>query len=655
MIPETNRLVEGMGSFLGGANSSLDPSLIGPEQYSWASNVRVRDGYLKTRPGYKFVKTIPHGVIQACCYFKSKKMDRPQILALISGRLYNLLPDFPTLFPKDLTPEAPGVSIFSSQKGAMVQANDYLVSQDGTTPPIVYDGFSSYRSFKKLEEVEPFVTLDTCTLTAGTATFSASAVDNLKVGMLAVANDNALSSETFISAINQGTKVITLSKVPVKTITTQIKFFQSGVYKQDISIPVGSIMSYGNGRLWVANKQNVYAGDLVGSDVSSEVKFSETIYLSGGGSFYFDSDVTGMVFLPGPDTSVGQGDLIVFTKNSINALRANIYNRDQWQAQIGMQRVVFPNRGAESHDSLITTDRDIYFRSYDGIRSLSQTVSQSGKGVGLSDSLEATRVVAFDTERWLKYTPAVVFDGRLLFGASPKVQKIKDTNGNLTGDFNIVFTKLISKDTNAGSATGSPVSVYDGEWQGMQVCKFVEGLFDNERRCFAITCDSDGRNSLYEITLDSPNDLLLTSRSSGQTQETPIDCYVETKRFSFGNAFDVKELARADIGFTEVNGNVSWSMKYSPDFYNDFYDTQTGIITSDSPVVNLTTQAPPNLLPTYKITRTVKPSSFCIPKTKRQSRFGYMFQSKISWVGSAKLTLFRLHGHKKDSSDLGEC
>ena len=45
MISDQNRLIEGMGSFLGGANSAVDPSLIPINQYSWAENIVVRDGY----------------------------------------------------------------------------------------------------------------------------------------------------------------------------------------------------------------------------------------------------------------------------------------------------------------------------------------------------------------------------------------------------------------------------------------------------------------------------------------------------------------------------------------------------------------------------------------------------------------------------------
>jgi hypothetical protein len=661
MISDQNRLTEGMGSFLGGANSAVDPALIADNQYSWAENVVARDGFLATRPGFKFVKLLPSGVVQGACYFKNRLRDSQDIVSLINGKLYNLFASNAEHAVEDISPPNDPASPYISQKACLVQVNNFLVSQDGLTPAMVYDGNKTFRSENQTEPVAPVNTVS-ISLTSGDTTYNIATeeVTNiLKVGMVVVSSFvGAIPEGTVITAIgtasgSPSTQLITLSKAPVTTVTTDCKFYNAGIIEQDISIPIGSIMAYGNGRLWVATGNELYAGDLVGSSVNAEIKFSETIYLTGGGVFIFPSKITGMQFLPGPDTSTGLGDLLIFTRDEIHAIRASVYDRTQWQQTLGMQRQIFTGRGSVNFESIIQTDKDIYFRSFEGIRSLSQTLKSSGV-VSFVDSLEATRVIAYDTERWAIYAPGTLFDSRYLLGGAPKIQRITDANGNFTKAFNYVFSKIVSKDFNAGSVVNAPVAIYDGEWNGLQICKLVEGLFGRERKCFAITCDSDGKNALYEITLGDYSDNLKVTRTSAVI-DTPIRCSVETKRFSFGTPFDIKTLMRADLGFTDVYNNVTWTLEYNPDFINLFYSIQSGSIpnTQETPV--LTTQSPPNLVYGFKNSRTVKPVSVKVDDTNRLSNFGYMFQSKIYWEGQAKLVLFRLHASRKDISDLGEC
>jgi len=652
MISDQNRLTEGMGSFLGGANSAVDPALIADNQYSWAENIVVRDGFPNTRPGFRFVKLLPSGVIQGACYFDNRLRDTQDLIGMINGKLYDLSPLNSNLEARDISPpDEPNPYV--SQKVCIVQANAFLVAQDGLSSAIVYDGSKSYRSEGIKQYLDPAASIDECVLGANNAVVAAPSVVNLQPGMLVTSASGAIQPGTKISSFDIANSTITLSKVATKTIVTTLNFYSPGVVQEDIAIPVGQVMAYGNGRLWVANNNNLFAGDLVGSSKDAEVKFSETIYFTGGGSFYFNDNITGLVFLPGQDNSVGQGDLIVFTKNSIYAIKATNYDRTTWQNTIGMQRKIFIGRGSENQESIILTDKDVYFRSLEGIRSLAQTVNARGV-VSLSDSLEASRVITYDTERWLTYAPGVLFDSRYILGAAPKIQRATNAQGNYTGRFNTVFTKLISKDFNAGSVINSPVPVFDGEWNGLQICKLVEGTFGNRRRCFALTCDSDGKNCLYEITLDDYADNLKPARNL-DTVTSPIKCVLETKSFSFGTPFDIKSLMRADVGFTDVFENVTWTLEYSPDFLNIFYPFQSQEIPNNQSTPVLTTQSPPDLGSSFKITRTVKPESIPVDSSKRLSNFGYMFQGKLYWEGMAKLGFFRLHASRKDISDLGEC
>ena len=644
MINDPNRLMEGIGTFIGGANSSVDPALLSPNQYSWGVNVSVRGGFPRTRPGFRFIKALPNGVIQGASYFKNNSSE--QLMALIGGRLYDSQVLDPEAAVLDVTP-ANESNNYVSRKASMVAANNYLVVQDGVNPAIVYTGFNSYRSQNILEELQSFVELE-ITMGANNPRINVSSTAGLFPGML-VQVARGIPSNTVIVSVDSATEV-TLNKNCTLTALATAKFFPPGPLQLNVSIPVGGIMAFGNGRLWVASGNQLFAGDLAGSYAGSEVRFSETQYINGGGNFSFDAPITALAFLPGADTSTGQGDLIVFTRNEIAAIRSNIFDRTTWQATPGMQRKLFLNGGAESQDSIITTNNDIFFKSLDGIRSLLQTYQDvKQRNVSLADSIEAYRVVTFETQRWIRYSPSAYFIDRAFHGCTPKIQVI---NGDPTS-YNIVFTKIVSQDFNPGIYEGNFPPVYDGEWTGLQVCKFITGVFEGAKRCFALVCGSDGNNALYEITTDDYYDTV--PNENGGTTSIPISCQVECRRMAFQSPDEIKELMRADVNFTDIYGTVSWALDFTPDYYPSFFPIQSGTIDFDTQTEQLETCSPPDLGLGYKTIRTVKPSDSCVIGISRKARFGYLFQPRVSWTGYAKLAIFKFHASRKDISDLGEC
>jgi hypothetical protein len=135
----------------------------------------------------------------------------------------------------------------------------------------------------------------------------------------------------------------------------------------------------------------------------------------------------------------------------------------------------------------------------------------------------------------------------------------------------------------------------------------------------------------------------------------PISSSVEFRRMSFESPFEIKELVRADLSFSEIYGDVSWNFEFAPDYYPTFLPIQTGTVSYETQTDSFTTCAPLDLALGYYNVRTVKPSDSCVTGVGRKARFGYLFQPKMSWVGHAKLALFRLHASRKDISDLGEC
>lgn len=655
MIRDQNRIVEAVPSFIGGANSSLDPALIEPDQFSWGTNIRIRGGYPKTRPGFEYVGALPGGKIQGAFYFSS---GTSEVIALsIAGRVYTVDPTADSIVSSDITPTSGGNNP-DIPLVYFADAGGFLVMQDGESEPIVYTGTSSFRSSGVLEDV-PTTISKTGTMARFGFRLTLDSTSGLNPGML-VTSIRGIEVDTRIVSVDSSTS-ITINKAATTAAYATFNFYPPGPLKQDISIPVGGPTVFTNGRLWVARQNQLFAGDLINSYENSQIKFSEILYLTGGGAFSFDDEIVALGALPGVDTSTGQGDLVVYTRKSVFAVRSYVYDRTQWQSTIGMQRFVFDGVGEIAPGTIAGAGNDLYFRASGGVMSYVQTLKErSVSPATLTDSTEASRVLNYDTPRWLKYSSGVFFDNRYLFTASHVVQNINSQYGS---GYNVVGRSIISADLVPATVKGEALdAAYDGEWTGLQVSKLVKGIFKGEERCFAICAGTNGHNSIYEITTDSPSDLDSTGNF------VPIQCGIEFRRMAFENPAEVKELFRADIGFSEIFGpqvspgsgqnlpSLQWSFSFRPDYFPNFFQVQTGsteIQTAND--LPLGGNIPENLRPGYLNIRTVKPSDSCVTAGGRLARFGYLFQPKIEWTGTARLSLFRLHGSRKDVSDLGEC
>jgi hypothetical protein len=158
---------------------------------------------------------------------------------------------------------------------------------------------------------------------------------------------------------------------------------------------------------------------------------------------------------------------------------------------------------------------------------------------------------------------------------------------------------------------------------------------------------------LYEITTDDYSDTVPDGQNG--TTSIPVSAQVECRRMAFQSPDEIKELVRADISFSDIYGSVSWALDFTPDYYPSYFPIQSGTIDFDTQTNELDSCSPPDLGLGYRTIRTVKPSDSCVIGVSRKARFGYLFQPRVSWIGYAKLAIFKFHASKKDISDLGEC
>lgn len=200
MIEDKNRLFDGWLTLEGGVDAGRLPDTIEVNQCQSAINMTFRGGSITTRPGFRkldevFVPhatqmfcysnthfdhnrwkiqgeyqepgtTMPspepawftnqgseyvykHGILQSAVCF-SPHNGEDCIMALIGGRLFKIIPRTDTCIVNELRIEGGGERDLRNQNNRsiayMIQADKFMIAQDGSSLPIIYDGTKARRS-----------------------------------------------------------------------------------------------------------------------------------------------------------------------------------------------------------------------------------------------------------------------------------------------------------------------------------------------------------------------------------------------------------------------------------------------------------------------------------------------------------------------------
>lgn len=199
MIPDRNRIYDGWVSLEAGVDAGRTATVLDPNQCESAENMTFRGGTIGSRPGFRkltesftnpthsYYGEIPRpgylegedaigdiivhqqaseiyrdGIMQCAIGF-SPHGHEDCIMAMIGGRLFKIVPQVSTASVTEITPikndSGPDVFTETGKKSApamrnksdlpiayMVQADKWLVVQDGDSKAIVYDGVSARRA-----------------------------------------------------------------------------------------------------------------------------------------------------------------------------------------------------------------------------------------------------------------------------------------------------------------------------------------------------------------------------------------------------------------------------------------------------------------------------------------------------------------------------
>jgi hypothetical protein len=451
--------------------------------------------------------------------------------------------------------------------------------------------------------------------------------------------------------INSGTIKQSWMQQTIESLVIQDGQSDAIIYNGSISrraaaneVPRGRQMAYGNGRLWVAiNQKELVAGDIRTRTAGSELKFTETNYLSGGGSLYFPRGITGLEFIP-ITGAADFGTLMVFGRDYAESIRADVTSRDMWAQMPGFVTNVFRDIGCSGDWSIAQVNQDLYWRDSNGnIRSLANAISTNNSPGSTPISREVQRIVDYDSDQLLPWVSAIYFDNRLLMTGSPYLNV--NTGVSFKDIISLDFSPISTMQLKAAPA-------YDGTWTGIPgVAQLVTGQFDGVNRAFAISSGEDGVNRLWEILTDGRDDIALSCGSGAVVSR--VESLVEYPSINFGLQKNRKRIERCDVWLSGVDGTLDVDVFWRTDNsqkWSEWDEVETCAKTTDAAVI-----APhvwKNLLPEQR----PQVKTFTIPDgvdgvTKYGLQVGFEFQIRLVVTGKCQLEKVMIYATPVDDPD----
>jgi len=404
--------------------------------------------------------------------------------------------------------------------------------------------------------------------------------------------------------------------------TPVILQYDDNAYSQvteDVSIPIGYMMTYAHGRLHMVPKfvpstttdgrPYIISGDICEPDNPATcLQFTEVEYLSEGGAHGLPNElgfIGGIAPLRNAQTGTGVGGTIVLAKNGSCGFDFSI-PRAQWKSQ-ALSQVLFFGGGTVSPRSVINLNNDLLYRGFDGIRTLRHTASQAGGGGALSNVPVAMEMVPYmDTGAENLYNAAMAgFDNQIL----------------LTTQFTGAgYQALVSWDTAAGYFIGaSGPGAYNGIWTGAQFTQVLSAFRNNTESLFAFT----NSNRMYIL---DPYDR--------KDEGSEIHSRIETRIYPFGDFLTRKKLMYAEMWLTGISRQVKVRMHYKPFGYPKWFtlgQERTINVPNDS-------MSQSRLQLRFAVDNS---QDICDPVSGFLPTVAVGFQFAISWEGDLTLERFR--------------
>jgi hypothetical protein len=500
------------------------------------------------------------------------------------------------------------VQLASGYSSAPTQATLYNVSTQG-----VYSNFPSNSTY--LGAVGTSATIPVTGINA-----------NISAGSILTVVDTNLNTDIFIvSSLTPQSGGTTTYATIINQTGTAGNTELAGIAISPIpELPAATIGVYGMGRNWMAIGANSFVGgDIVGGSSGTPtynfsdavLKVSENQFLAGGTTFKIPASgetIRAMQFTAAIDASLGQGFLQVFTDDTVFSCNAPA-DQSTWAkmtSPILTESLI--GSGAISQDAVVQSNGDLIFRLSDGgIQSMLLARLDFNRWGNTPISKEVSRTIVGDDSSLIPFTSMIVHDNRVLMTCKP----VQATRGVYSPAMVALNFDPIS------SLAGKSTSVWDGEWNGLNVLQFVIGFFAGVKRCFALCLSTDlTQIEIHEI-------LPAASATHLDNGTTPVAWSLESPMlFQQEQRHEYKRLIDGEIYLDELQADVGINVYYKVDqnnYWTPWYSTTVKYQTSDSgfrPRIGLGS-----------------PSALFMDSTNnRPMREGYDFQVKVEVVGSCR-------------------
>ncbi len=616
MRHETHSIRDGTLGFMGGVDAGRNPSLLGESSVSLAVNTTMRGGYCSSRPSWhRLSLSFPNADMAqwwATARFQGSGDYEPVagsavVIASIGGRIFQVRID--SLSVSEITPTL----------ATATNADFTVPAVDGEVAVAVQDADKILVGLPLLISGERFVvrakTANVITCQNRTATPASSVLSGAPVVFLQPNASNrdhiwTEQAENFLILQDGKSKAIIYDGSSVRRA-------------QEQEVPVGTVMAYGRGRLWVAiNDYEFVAGDIAGGP-TGPLSFTENDYLNEGGAFRVRSNtgpITAMRFVANLDTSLGQGPLQVFTRKAIYSVDAPT-SRDQWKNVTDpIQTISLIQAGATSQNSTVLVNGDVFFRAKDGLRSFVIARREFGTWGNVPISREIHPFIRRDTRRLLSSASAIEFENRLIFTISP----ISSSAGVVHPALGVLDFDLISS-----MGLKSP-PVYDGIWTGLDVLQLISAEVNEESRAFAFVHSNDGVE-LWELSTDGRFD----------NDDGRIESILDLRSYSFRDPLELKRIEDLELFVDRIAGQVEFTVYFRPDQHPVWTEWGQRSLTAqyqDCDAITNACKTPTEFKEAFQ-----SPLAFGQPPDRideisgKPMRCGYEFQIRIKWLGHAQV------------------
>ena len=346
-------------------------------------------------------------------------------------------------------------------------------------------------------------------------------------------------------------------------------------------VPIGKIMAYGAGRLWVVSSdlRSFEASNIdLQNDDTNALQFTENQYFGNGGAFVVPNEfgnITGMSFSAIKDPGTQFGDLVVFCENGAVTVNT-LVPRSEWVAT-NIVQVVLNSYGCVSDKSLVNVNADLLFRREDGIGSYSAGRAEENEVVRKPISKEIKPYLDLDSEYMLGDVSAAFYQNRALFTIWPRLgaMNISDSSGNpIASSQQVYFNAIASLDfyAQASIGEGQLPGAYDGYWDKYRFIQILTSQIETTTRCFAIVLldnpfplDARLGTKPYSDKILGIAEIVDGMIDDGNGDR--ISCSIETRLMVFSDSFQHKKLAAGDIYARDWRGKVDSTLYWKPDDY----------------------------------------------------------------------------------------